>query len=227
MFMKKISFLSLALVTCFGVLAQDDQAHKPVRTAMSVQPRFGIKGGVNIANLEMDDEVTTTEFKTNTKTTFQFGLFANIPLGGNLRLQPELVYAGEGAKVTETPTSPALSGYEIDLGYVNVPIMFQLQTPGGFNAELGPQVGFLVNAEQDYDSPQTNPDLKDWMKKVNFSVGVGAGYLTRIGLGFGVRYNHGLSNVFNGDDAPAERKSWEFSTRTIQAGLVYHFGAAK
>jgi hypothetical protein len=232
MFMKKFSFLTLAFLTCFGAVAQntdDDKAHKPVRTAMAVQPRLGIKGGVNIANLEMDDDLNTTDFKTNTKTSFHFGLFANIPMGGTLRFQPELVYSGQGAKVTETVPglSAGKSTYEVDLHYVNVPLMFQMQSPSGFMAELGPEVGFLVNAEQDYDSTQTNPDIKDQMKKTNFGFAGGIGYLSRIGLGVTARYSLGLSNVYNGDEAPAANKTREFSMRTIQVGLVYHFGAAK
>jgi hypothetical protein len=233
MFMKKICFLTLGLVGCFGLLnaqnTDEDKAHKPIRTAMAVEPRFGIKGGVNMANLEMDDEVTTTEFKTTGKTSFHFGLFANIPLGGTLRFQPELVYSAQGAKVRET--TPGVSAgqgtYEMDLHYLNVPLMLQIQSPSGFNFEFGPQVGFLVNAERDYDSTQTNPDIKDFMKKTDVGVGAGIGYLSRIGLGLTARYNYGFSNVFNGDEAPAADKTKEFSMRTLQIGLIYHFGAHK
>jgi len=38
---------------------------------------------------------------------------------------------------------------------------------------------------------------------------------------------HGLSNVYNNDDAPASTRDAEVSNRGVQIGLVYHFGANK
>lgn len=227
--MKKFSFLTLAFVTCFGAIAQntdDDKAHKPVRTAMAVQPRIGIKGGLNFANLKMDDEAKTADFKTNGKTSAHFGLFANIPLGGTLRFQPEIVYSMQGAKYTVTRPSPAVPEvYEEDLHYVNIPLMLQIQTPSGFNFEAGPQFGILANAQRDKGG--VNTEIKDQRKSVDFAVGGGLGYLTRIGLGISARYNYGLSNIFNKDDAPASESGYNFSNNVLQAGLTYHFGASK
>lgn len=225
--MKKFSFLTLALVTCFGAIAQntdDDKAHKPMRTAMAVQPRIGIKAGPNFANLKMDDEANTTDFKTNGKTSLHFGLFANIPLGGTLRFQPEIVYSMQGAKYTEQ-VGTVNNTYEEDLHYVNIPLMLQIQSPGGFNFELGPQFGILANAQRDKDG--VNTEIKDQRKSVDFALGGGIGYLTRIGVGVGARYNYGLSNVFNKDDAPAPQSGYNFSNNVVQASLTYHFGASK
>jgi hypothetical protein len=228
--MKKFSFLTLALVTCFGALAQntdDDKAHKPVRTAMAVQPRLGIKAGINMADMKMDDEAKTTDFKTSGKTSAHFGLFANIPLGGTLRFQPEILYSMVGAKYTETTTTtpPVSTVYEEDLDYVTVPLMLQIQTPSGFLFEFGPQFGILANAQRDKGG--VNVEIKDQRKSVDVAANVGLGYLTRIGLGLGARYNYGLSNVFNKDDAPASQSKYNFSNNVIQFGLTYQFGAYK
>lgn len=229
--MKKVSFLAVALIATLAVTAQEqnpDMAHKPLRTDMEVMPRFGIKAGVNLAKLNVEDGVST-DFNTTTKTSFHGGLFANIPLGGILRLQPEVIYSGQGSKLN----GPLLSdmstseNYEVDMHYVNVPVMFQLQTMSGFYAELGPQVGFLVNSEQDRNSGENAP-IKDWVKKTDFSVAGGIGYSTRVGLGVGARYVYGISNVWNSDDAPDNSLSnGEMNHRVFQVSLSYQFGASK
>jgi hypothetical protein len=234
MFMKKICFLTLGLVGCFGLLnAQntgDDKAHKPVRTEMSTKTRFGIKAGVNMANINMDDEVATTDFKTNGITSWHAGLFANLPLGtGNLRLQPELLYSRQGSRIKETGTgAPAGQDlYDLNLSYLSVPIMFQFtHHDGGLYFELGPTLSFLTTANREYDNG-SEVDYKDAIKKTDFAASAGLGYLTRVGVGLSARYNYGISNVFNSDDATAAEKTREFSTRLLQVGLVYHFGAHK
>lgn len=230
--MKKVSFLAVALIATLAVTAQvqnPDMAHKPLRTDIEVKPRFGIKAGVNLAKLNIDDDVASTTFNTTTKTSFHGGFFANIPLGGILRLQPEVVYSGQGSKlngplISNTGTS---ENYEVDMHYVNIPVMFQLQTMSGFYAELGPQVGFLVNSEEDRNSGANAP-IKDWVKKTDFGVAGGIGYTTRVGLGVGARYVYGISNVWNSDDAPNNSLSnGEMNHRVFQIGLSYQFGAAK
>jgi hypothetical protein len=223
--MKKISLFALALVSSLAMFAQDD---KPARTPMAVKPYFGVKGGVNLANLEIDDDNTTTTFKTNSKTSFHVGAFVNIPIGGNFRLQPELLYVGQGAKINGTMFVGGTSNanYELDMDYIAVPVMFQLKTPGGFFVEAGPQFAFLTTARQDNESG-SDPDLKDLgiIKKTDVALLGGIGYTTRIGLGAHATYVHGLSNVFNADGS--NMSDAEVSNRGIKIGLHWMFGAAK
>lgn len=241
--MKKISLFSLLIVTGLAGTAQQNQnpnkAHKPIRTEMSVQPRFGLRGGVSLSNLELDDDYQGTGYNTNNKTTFHAGAFVNIPLGGMFRIQPEVSYYGGGSKVRGTliydannPNNAPLPNqnftYELDMHYIGIPIMFQLQTPGGFFVEAGPQGAILVKGQQEITGG-SKTDLKDreLVKQLDFGLAGGVGYLSRIGLGINARYYNGLSNVFNSDNAPAGQRDREISSRSIQLGLVYHFGAAK
>lgn len=235
MFMKKISMLSLALLSGFGfVMAQTttmdpDKAHKPLRTEMSTATRFGLRAGVNLASLEVDDDNNATpDFDNNSKTSFHAGVFVNIPVGGNFRIQPELSYSGQGSKIKGSLiTSPSTQeSYELDYHYIAVPVMAQIQTNGGFFVEAGPQVGFLISARQERNTG-AEADLEDFLRKTDFAVAGGLGYLTRIGLGLNARYVHGLSNVYNNDASGGQLRDAEISNRVIQLGLTYHFGAAK
>jgi hypothetical protein len=229
--MKKISLFALALTTSLAVIAQDG---KPARTPMEVKPRFGVKGGVNLASLEIDDDTPTTNFNTNSKTSFHIGVYSNIPLGtGMFRLQPEILYIGHGSKVTGTPLAGnqgTTQSYEVDMDYIAVPVMFQLATKGGFFVEAGPQFSFLTTARQD-NATGSDPDLKDAevIKKTDFAVLGGIGFTSRIGLGVHATYIHGITNVFDTDNASATSSpiGGEVSNRGIKIGLHYSFGAHK
>ena len=220
MIMKKISLFTLAALTSLAVMAQntDDKAHKPLRTEMSTETRFGIKGGVNLASLEVDDDFAGEEFDLNNKTSFHGGLFVNIPLGDVLRFQPELLYSGQGSKIKAEVLGEEFND-EWDLHYLSIPLMFQLQTQGGFYAEAGPHINFLLSAKNEEEE-----DLKDILdlKSLDYGLGVGIGYLSRIGLGVGARYNFGMANIYDADNDEGKIKN-----RTINIGLVYHFGAHK
>ena len=231
--MKKISLFALALAAGFAGMSQNqnpDNAHKPLRTEMSVQPRFGLRGGASISMLELDDDYTGTGYNMDNKTTFHLGALVNIPLGGMFRIQPEVSYYGGGSKVRGNLISERANtgNYELDMHYIGIPVMFQLQTPSGFFVEAGPQGSVLIFGQEEVtNGAKTNLRDAELVKQLDFGAAGGIGYLSRIGLGINARYYHGLSNVFNSDNAPAGAGEREISTRSLQLGLVYHFGAAK
>ncbi len=230
MCMKKVSLFLLVSVASLASMAQSDQPQ--LKTPMEVKPMFGVKGGVNLASLEIDDDTPTTEFETNSKTSFHLGVYGNIPLSSMFRLQPELLYFGGGSKVDGTPLSGnqgTKATYEADLDYVAIPVKLQLMTKGGFFVEAGPQFSFLTTARQD-NNTGTDPDIKDEgiIRKTDFSVVGGIGYTSRIGLGLHATYMHGITNVFNtGNQRATNPIGGDVSNRGILIGLHYSFGANK
>jgi hypothetical protein len=228
--MKKLSLFMLVCATGVFSFAQDETPK--LRTDMEVKTRFGIKGGVNLASLEIDDDTPATNFNTNSKTSFHVGVYANVPLSDMFRLQPEILYLGAGSKVRGTPLSGNQGGtvnYEADFDYLAVPVKLQLATKSGFFVEAGPQIGFLTTARQD-NKEGSDPDIKDEgiIKKTDFAGVAGIGYLSRIGLGIHATYLHGFSNVFDTDEAGTSNPiGGEVSNRGVLIGLHYSFGAGK
>lgn len=204
--MKKISLFVLALCTSAAVFAQTTQPQ--LRTPMEKKLRFGIRAGLNLASLNMSDMAGGPEI--NTKTSLHGGLFINAPLGGMFAIQPGVEYSGQGAKFTQSGTSG-----EVDLHYVNVPIMLQWKSAGGFFLETGPQAGFLMSASIN------DNDIDDAYDTFDLTWGAGLGYVSRIGLGVNGRYNLGLNNIVNDENGGAGK----IKNNVIQLGLVYHFGA--
>jgi hypothetical protein len=245
--MKKVSILTLALATTLAVFAQDttttttttdlgpgmkDQTGTPrLRTPMAVQTRFGLKGGVNLATLSAQEFTATANPGTNNKTAYHVGAFVNIPLSATIRLQPELVLSSQGSKMEEQRTTTGGTTqyiYEEDLNYINLPIMLQVQTVGGFFVETGPQFSYLLDAEQNGTSPISTTDrtnIDPFRDNFDIAWGLGVGYLSRVGLGIGARYNYGLRNIVNENDNTGN--VGELRNRVLQIGLVYQFGAHK
>ena len=220
------------MLVCAVSVSSYAQNEPQLTTPMEVKPRFGIKGGVNLASLEIDDDTPATNFNTNSKTSFHVGVYGNIPLSDMFRFQPELLYVGGGSKVSGTPLSGnqgSTENYEADFDYLALPLKIQLATKSGFFVEAGPQIAFLTTARQDNNSGE-DPDIKDEgiIKKTDFSGVAGIGYLSRIGLGIHATYMHGFSNVFDTDNAENTNPiGGEVSNRGILIGLHYSFGAGK
>jgi opacity protein-like surface antigen len=175
-----------------------------VAFATQAQVKFGAKGGLNLANLSGDVE------DNKMKIGFNLGGLVNIPVSGNLSVQPELLYSGEGAKFDDGTTSA-----NFNLNFINIPVMLKYSAEGGFYGEAGPQLGILASAKSD------GTDVKEFLNSTNFGLGFGLGYNMSSGLGFGARYSLGLSNMLK--DGGGDK----LKTNTISVGLQYTFGGAK
>jgi hypothetical protein len=228
--MKKISLIALALSAGTLVFSQ---TQPKLRTDMAVTTRFGIKAGANLAKLNDDGFSGAAGFDSKNKTSFNAGLFANIPISTNFRFQPEVVYSNQGGKNninTATPTGSVTTRYKSELNYINVPLMLQLQSTSGVFVELGPQFGYLLSAKNkntdNSTSGNTEVDIKDQLKKWDIAAAGGIGYLSRIGLGLNARYNYSFTNILD-KNYSGYTAGQELKNRVYQVGLFYQFGAAK
>lgn len=225
--MKKTSLLALLFSTSMAVFAQSNQ----MTTPMAIKTRFGIKAGVNLAEFRLNGFPSGTQPGTNLKTSMHAGFLANIPLGvGGWAVQPELLYSGQGSKLNSTTTIGTIttnSAYEQDLSYITLPVMIQWKHRSGFFVETGPQAGYLIRGKQDGPG-DTESDNKDNFDNFDFSWGAGLGFLSRVGLGVGARYNLGLTNtVEDGGGNGSANDGIEMKNKVIQIGLFWHFGAGK
>lgn len=190
-FMKKIAFLTLfAFVTV---------------TSIQAQIKFGIKVGLNLANLTGDVE------GAKMIPSFHAGALVNFALNETIGVQPEVLFSGQGTKG---------SGGKDVLSYVNVPLLVQYNHTSGFYAEAGPQIGFLISAKEKL-SWRDDFDLKNSFKSIDFSGAVGLGFKTSMGLGFGARYNFGLTNLIK------ERDAGKIKNSVIAIHVFYMFGGSK
>lgn len=180
--MKKI-ILSAIAVMAFGF-------------ANAQQTKFGVKAGVQFANLTGDIE------ENSSKVGFQVGGFAEIKLSEKFAVQPELLYSTQGTKVDF-----GSEDLKYNLDYLNIPVMAKYYVAEKFSLEAGPQIGFLLSAKAKVEDEKE--DIKDGLKSIDFGLNFGAGYDFTENLSAGVRYNLGLSNI--NDEGDGEIKNSVFS----------------
>ncbi|WP_296149374.1 porin family protein [uncultured Flavobacterium sp.] len=154
--------------------------------------KFGVKGGVNFANLDGGPE--GIDYKN--KTGFHAGAVAEIKILPNFAIQPEAMFSSQGA------ASDVDGVDDFDLDYISVPVMakFYLITDR-LSIEAGPQFSFLVN-----DSSKVVDELGNTYegadpKSFDFAVAGGLGLNIAGGLFAQARYTVGLTEISKDADA--------------------------
>jgi hypothetical protein len=167
---------------------------------------IGIKGGLNVYNIKTEN--TTAG---DSKMGFYVGLLGHIHLSDQFGLQPELLYSAQGGSYKSGSVITNLN-----LNYINVPVLIQYMFDNGFRLQAGPQFGFLLNAESETNNIKT--DLKDSFKPIEIGASFGMSYVNPpTGFGIDARYNIGLSNI-------NENSSINSVNRGFQIGVFYLFG---
>jgi hypothetical protein len=176
--MKRLTFVLLAFMLGLSTIAQ---AQRRGRGGSDVS--LGLKAGASLTNLTGRDAIATAN---DYRFGFHGGVFANIGLTSLFAFQPELLYSQKGGNYKN------LADASLRLHYIDVPLAFHVNT-GGLFFEAGPQVGFLVTAKNQVGSVST--DVKNSFNTVDFGYLFGLGYQLKYGLGVGLRYNGGFTNV--------------------------------
>jgi hypothetical protein len=188
--MKKIIVALAAIFSC-SVIVNAQQTH------------FGLKGGLNIASLSVDEGEDY-----DSRVGLHLGGLAHIHITQHFAVQPELVFSMQGGESDN-------DDFKFKLNYINVPVMLQYMTNDGFRIQTGPQFGFLVGAETKIGDVEI--DVKDELNSFDFAWSIGAGYLFQSGWGIDARYNFSLTNIEEDDDVVETRN------RVFQFGLFYQF----
>ncbi len=155
-----------------------------VRAQESKATQFGVKAGINFAELFGDDAIPESDRKVG----YSFGTYMNFKLTKSLKLQPELILSLQGEK------SENKGRYNIS--YLNVPVMLKW-TEKRFYTELGPQLGIMtINTSKAV--PQEN--LLEDFETFDLSINAGLGYEVFEDWTLGFRYCQGITNIVDGLD---------------------------
>lgn len=141
--------------------------------------KFGIKGGLNLTKIDMDQGVDASN-----RTGFFFGptMIVDLPLTG-LDVDASALYDYRESKVEAYGVSENLKQQQIAIP-VNVRYGFGIGDVARVFAFAGPQFGFAIDKEQSIKQ------VADWkLKTSNFSVNVGVGATVLKHLQATVNYN--------------------------------------
>ncbi len=163
------------------------------QTNPSSKPYLGLKGGLNFSNLytdEVDDN--------NVLTSFNTGIYANIPFTKFISFQPEFIFSRKGSE--QTYNNLLASGTaRINLNYIEAPILLKINVAPAFNIHAGPYFAYLIDAQVKNETNSGSFDFEnnidnDDLNKFDYGLSAGFGFdFTSIGIG--ARYNYGLRAV--------------------------------
>nr|WP_321228105.1 porin family protein [uncultured Psychroserpens sp.] len=206
--MKKIILITTAtFFTLFTLNAQSD----------SKAVQVGAKGGVNFSNINGDDIGDN-----KSRTSFNVGLVAEIPLSERISFQPELLYSGQGFDLKEQDQDNVFDtddNIEYQLDYIQVPLLIKAYLVKGLSVEAGPQFGFKINEEIDFQPNSDGGDLDinrddSYVKNFDTSLALGSSYKFDGGFFVNARYTLGLTNIFKEDtileNVDAKNNVWQF-----------------
>lgn len=174
---------------------------------------FGIKGGVNFTNMTSDgfDD-------TNSRTGYNIGLLAEIPVSDAFSVQPEVLYSTQGTDATRVVAGQSYEG-EYQLDYVQVPLIAKFYLVDGLALEAGPSFNFLANEKYDYSGRLGFESETDMASSFEFGGALGASYKFNNGLFLSGRYTQGFTDAFDSDNWDGDA----VKNNGIQVGLGFIF----
>ncbi len=201
--MKKFLIIVALLTTSVTLLAQHDEGD------FTIQPKVGL----NIATLS-DADKAIAHFHLGLEAEYMFTDKFSVGFGAML--------SNQGAKYN---ASGALGRYEIDLDYVQVPILANYYILPGLAIKTGIQPGFKMRAKAKFDDHKIDLDqlyglynnVTDDNTKVgsvDISIPVGISYEYK-NIVLDARYFWGLTKVLNRGEA--------FYNRVFMLSLGYKF----
>ncbi|WP_418263183.1 porin family protein [Flavobacterium faecale] len=156
-------------------------------------PQFGIKGGVNFSNMYTEDVDDN-----NVLTSFNAGIYTLIPITDFAAFQPEVLFSRKGSELTYDNVI-ASGKAKFKLNYIEVPLLVKGNLTKNLSVHAGPYFAYLIDAQVTNETSdgaynfEENFDNDDFNKfDAGLSAGIGLDFDT---IGFGARYNYGLTTV--------------------------------
>jgi len=179
---------------------------------------FGIKGGVNFANMTF----STSGMDVSPKSILgiHVGPIAEFELKDNLSFNTGLLYSLKGFKVKMSFMGESAESTE-KINYLEVPLniayKYSLDEKYIVFGQVGPYLGYALSGKDKSDGETTDIEFGDGgMKRFDLGLGIGAG------VEFGpivpsISYQFGLANLADDPDVTVKNKVFQIS-------VAYMFG---
>lgn len=161
------------------------------RPTYSSTARAGIKGGVNLSNLIIDEP-----HDRHTRFGFHVGVYGQLFANEGFAIQPEINYSTKGSEVS---SNFGIIDHEtkFNLHYIDVPVLAVFKLGEAVEIHAGPYWAYLVGVNIDTDGDLGDgfrePD-RDNFDKWDYGLVGGIGFnFSNVQLG--ARYNYGLNDI--------------------------------
>lgn len=173
------------------------------------QFQAGVKAGADI------QKIAGQSYSEQFAFGYHVGAYAQIPFEKKMGIQPEVYYSEVNLRKANT-ISPVYSNLNldsiknIDLGYINVPILFYYKATKHLTLQAGPKFGILSST----NLSTVGGEIKDALKKGDLSMVAGF-QLNYSGIRIYGRYQIGLSDI----NDVAVKEKWTSQAIHIGVGL--------
>jgi len=208
----KYTLTGLMVLLCVITKAQTPPVH-PVPSAPTWH--YGIKADLNLTNI----------VGTGMKSTFvaggELGGFVAINMRKSWGIQLEVLASQEMSKrgfdfnTYYNQNGNAFSNENIKLTYLNVPILFRYNLNPQFSLVAGPQIGFLLNDDEDL-LKYNQRAFKTYAVSGNLG-----GEFNIQNVALYARYNLGITNINDADGGYSVHYRW--AAQHIQLGIAVKF----
>lgn len=194
------------LVLCAFLFSFQNQAFS--------QSKFGIKGGINLANIFAQEGGVSVSFSNNLGLVA--GLVYTSPVSEKFDIQAELLFVQKGFEIR----IPTLVNTEATLNYVDVPVLGKFKFGNGnskFFINLGPSFGYAISGTSGEDGSKEQIEFDGDFKRLDVAINIGGGIeinSTNSSFFIEARYNRGLSQIneqVDIDDSKIKNKGISFT----------------
>ncbi|MBL7840044.1 MAG: PorT family protein [Cyclobacteriaceae bacterium] len=156
--------------------------------------RVGIKGGLNVTNLYVDDVDDE-----NPRYGFHLGVYTQLFQSDVFAIQPEILYSTKGTRI-EDNSDLYDATLDFNLNYIDIPVLAVFKLGDAAEIHVGPYFGYLLNANVDVDGDVDGSDDIDRDNFKSWDYGISAGVGFNVGpVQLGARYNYGLQKIADSD----------------------------
>ena len=175
-----------------------------------------VKGGVNFAKVNFEDEAADATASTDMRAGLVVGAAIDVPIAPMFSFQPEVLYTQKGGKNGDI--SDGITDVTLKVDMIQIPLLAKVGATAGSVRPFvvaGPAIGFVTSAKFSVEGFDDDEDIKDDLEKVEFSGIIGGG----VQFGRGIveaRYDHGFRDMEKEIGAASK-------TRTISILFGYSF----
>ncbi len=175
---------------------------------------IGLRGGFNLGNYQGEDNGGLHKFGG------YGGIMLTYNINNNTNLQTEVNYSMQGFRDHVDGES-----LKVDLNYITIPILiqFKLRNFEQFKIIFGPQIGYLVRANEDPEDFYRpvyigfrDFAIQEIYKDIDYGANLGLEYEINDQFCVQTRYYHGISKIYNKSVLDSDAKN-----RVFSLGLAY------
>ena len=206
-------------------------------SSANAQISYGVQAGVNIANWQGDAlnslnkvvDLTNGFISTKSRTGFNIGGYASIPLSEKISFEPGVMYSQKGYAMQGDLKIDALkflgvnASAKVESHYIDVPLVLKAEVAKGLSIYAGPQISYLAKTNLHINTSvlgislyNKKLDLTDNFNRVDLGLAGGVGYAFGNGLNIKAGYDYGLSKLDKNDNFKAYN-------RVVKVSLGYTF----